>query len=166
MREIAIIVALCIPIAGCAKVRPPDLTGISGYIAQQTAFTEDQNEYAARHGALASYNDEAVQIVPNYPSDELFRLVDSRWNGTVEDLADRIAKLTGYRVAATGEKPGAPIVVAINQADLTAIGLLREGFAQARTRATLIIDQDNRVMTIHYKRPESSPVPHQDDTTL
>ncbi|WP_019998592.1 DotD/TraH family lipoprotein [Aureimonas ureilytica] len=166
MREIAIIVALCLPFAGCAKAPPPDLTGISGYIAQQTAFTEDQKAYAARRGALAGYNAEAVQLVPNYPSDELFRLVDSRWNGTVEDLTQRIAKLTGYRVAASGEKPGAPIAVAVNQADLTAIGLLREGFAQARTRATLTIDQNTRVMTIRYKRPEASPVPHQDDTTL
>lgn len=162
MRELGIIVALCIPVVGCAKAPPPDLTGLSGYIAQQAAFTEDQKEYAARHGVLADYNSEAVQLVPNYPSDELFRLVDSRWNGTVEDLTQRIAKLTGYGVAASGEKPGAPITVAVNQADLTAIGLLREGFGQARTRATLTIDQTNRVMTVRYKRPESSPVPHQD----
>lgn len=166
MRGLGIIIALCLPFAGCAKAPPPDLTGISGYIAQQTAFTEDQKEYAARRGALAGYNAEAVQLVPNYPSDALFRLVDSRWNGTVEDLTQRIAKLTGYSTAAYGEKPGAPIVVAVNQADLTAIGLLREGFAQARTRATLTIDQNTRVMTIRYKRPEASPVPHQDDTTL
>ncbi len=166
MRGLGIIVALCLPVAGCAKAPPPDLTGISGYIAQQTAFTEDQKEYASRYGALAGYNANAVQLVPNYPSEELFRLVDSRWNGTVEDLTQHIAKLTGFRVAASGEKPGAPIVVAVNQADLTAIGLLREGFAQARTRATLTIDQNNRVMTIRYLRPESSPVPHQDDVTI
>lgn len=166
MRSLGIIVGLCLAVTGCAKAPPPDLTGISGYIAQQTAFTDDQKEYAARHGALASYNDDAVQIVPNYPSDELFLLVESRWNGTVEDLTKRMALLTGYRVAASGEKPGAPITVAVNQADLTAIGLLREGFAQVRTRATLTIDQNNRVMTIRYKRPESSPVPHQDDVTL
>ncbi len=166
MRRLSIIAMLCIPMVSCAKAPPSDLTGISGYIAQQTSFTEDYKAYTARHGALAGYNAEAVQLIPSYPSGELFRLVDSRWNGPVEDLSQRMARLAGYSLRVSGEKPGAPIVVAVQQSDLTAIGLLREGFAQARTRATLTIDQNSRVMTIHYKRPEASPVPHQDDKAL
>jgi len=49
---------------------------------------------------------------------------------------------------------------------MTLLGLLREAFGQGKGRAWLEIDQFARVMTIHYARPEKSPVPHLDDTKL
>ena len=158
--------AVLIALAGCAKPIDPSLAGVEAYIDQQTAFTIDNKEYASRYGALASYAPNAVDLSPSRPAIELLVLVDGNFNGTVEDLTKKIADLLGYRVAANGEKPGAPVMIAVQQYNLSALGLLREGFAQARTRATLTIDQFNRVMTVNYLRPESSPVPHQDDVIL
>ncbi|MEC5291925.1 DotD/TraH family lipoprotein [Aurantimonas sp. C2-6-R+9] len=154
-------------VSGCAaKPVGPDISAVSRYIDQQTAFAVDNKEFAARYGALAAYNPNAVFLEPPQPDNAFFILVDSQFQGTVEDLTKHIAGALGYEVAAAGEKPGAPITVSVNQPSLTALGLLREGFAQARTRATLTIDQRARVMTVRYKRPESSPVAHQDDVIL
>lgn len=159
--------AVAVLLSGCAsKPVGPGIDAVSRYIDQQTAFVLDNKEFASRYGALAAYNPNAVTLQPSYPGDELFVLVASQWNGTIEDLTKEMASLLGYRVAASGEKPGAPIYVAVHQHNLTALGLLREGFAQARGRATLTIDQHSRVMTVRYLRPESSPVPHQDDVIL
>ncbi|MCK5934048.1 MAG: DotD/TraH family lipoprotein [Fulvimarina manganoxydans] len=152
---------------GCARpVADPSLAGVEAYIDQQTAFTVDNKAYAARYGALASTNPNAVDVVPSAIQNEWLLLVDGNFNGTVEDLTKKMAALLDYRVAADGEKPPSPIFVAVHQYNLSAIGLLREGFAQARTRATLTVDQFNRVLTVHYLRPEQSPVPHQDDVIL
>ena len=162
-------IGLCAVLAvlsGCAKPVAPSLAGVEAYIDQQTAFTVDNKEYASRYGALAPYAPNAVDLSPSKPAVALLVLVDGNFNGTVEDLTKKVASLLGYRVAANGEKPGAPIMIAVQQYNLSALGLLREGFAQARTRATLTIDQFNRVMTVNYLRPESSPVSHQDDVIL
>ena len=164
--SLPILLAFAVTAAGCAKPVDQSLAGVETYIDQQTAFTVDNKEYASRYGALAPYAQNAVDLSPSKPAVELLVLVDGNFNGTVEDLTKRVGGLLGYRVAASGEKPGAPIAVAVHQYNLSALGLLREGFAQARTRATLTIDQFNKVMTVNYRRPEGSPVPHQDDTIL
>ena len=165
--SIALLLATAASLSGCAKPPiDPSLAGVSAYIDQQTAFTLDNKEYAAQYGALAPYAVNPVDLVPSRPAVELLVLVDGNFNGTVEDLTKHVAALLGYRVTADGEKPGAPIYVAVHQYNLSALGLLREGFAQARTRATLTINQASRVMTVNYARPEKSPVPHQDDVIL
>lgn len=161
----AAIVAVSV-LAGCAPSRESSLKPIDRYIDQQTEFAIDHKRYASRFGALAGDNMNAVEIVPNRIAPGLQRIVDGKFNGTVEELTKKVAALLDYKVAAEGEKPPSPIRVVIQQYNLTALGLLREGFAQARTRATLKIDQRNRVLKVIYKRPESSPVSHQDDEIL
>ena len=165
--SIALLLATAASLAGCAKPPlDPSLADIAAYIDQQTAFTADNEQYAAQYGALAPYAVNSVDLIPSRPETELLLLVDGNFNGSVEDLTKQVAALLNYRVAANGEKPGAPIYVAVQQYNLSALGLLREGFAQARTRATLTINQASKVMTVNYTRPENSPVPHQDDVIL
>lgn len=161
VRSLAFITAIFL--SGCAS-KPPATSSVDRFIDKQTAFVVDELQYVSNYpGALASYDTDPIRIVRG-DDPNLYVVVDAIWTGTVEDLAKHVGRHLGYDVMSQGEKLGSPLIVSVTSYTLPAIGLLRQGFSQARGRAKLEIDAVNRVMTIIYRRPERSPIPHQDDT--
>ena len=150
--------------SGCAKA-PVD-TSIDDFITKQTAYVVDEVDFASQYpGALAGYDFEAVQVVgPVTP--ELNTLVNARWNGTLEALTKKVARSLGYGVRLTGERLPSPTIAAVSTPNLTALGLLRQAFAQGRGRVVLTVDTRNRVLVFNTIRSERSPIPHQSDIQL
>lgn len=152
--------------AGCAKHDPIDTTAVSSFIDKQTAYVVDEVGYASNYpGALASYDQNAVRLI-GAEAPELFTLVNAQWSGTLEDLARKVARSIGYGTAARGERLPHKTIAVVNSYNLPAIGLLRQGFAQGRGRVRLEVNTRTRTLTVVYARPERSPIPHQEDTTL
>lgn len=154
-------------LAGCVTDQAPKKTAsLSKLVEQQTQDVDREVEDAGLYsGVLEPLAVAKVTIKnPDYATDEeLFRVVNSSFNGKIEDFVSLIARKTGYRVIADGEKPGAPIFITLVLQDLPAVGAMREAFHQAKGSARLIIDQTSKTMTIHYLRRERSPVPHLED---
>lgn len=153
-------------LAGCVSQQPENAPSISSLITQQTSDVDREVADAGLYNGVLEPL--AVQQVvlrsPDYVVDEaLLRIVNAQFTGKIEDLVSVIARETGYRVIADGEKSGAPIVIVLVQRDLPALGALREGFHQAKGRAKIFVDQAAKTMTIHYRRHENSPVPHLED---
>ncbi|MDA8587238.1 DotD/TraH family lipoprotein [Rhodobacteraceae bacterium] len=142
---------------------------ISSLVAQQTADVDREIADAGLYNGVLEplATGQVILRNPDHAVDEqLLRIVNSEFTGKIEDLVSLIARETGYRVIADGEKPGAPIVIVLVQRDLPAIGALREGFHQAHGRAKLFVDQSAKTMIIHYRRHEASPIPHQEDLEI
>ena len=153
-------------LAGCGSAERLETASIDRFVAQQTLFVADEVDDARRYqGALAAYATDVVRV--SGPGDpKLEALVNARWNGTLEDLTKTLARHLGYRTTAAGEKLPSPTFVVIQTDELTALGMLRQAFEQARGRARLTIDTAARALRVTYVRPEASPVPHQDDLQL
>lgn len=155
--------------SGCKASNNPSTSSLSSLIRQQTSIVDQEVADAGLYsGVLEEYARDSTQIVnPDHVVDEALLVpVNGEFTGTVEDLVKTIAAATGYGTAAEGEKPASPIIIVVVQYNLPAVGILREGFLQAKYRARLVIDQDTKTLTIVYRRPERSPVPHREDRTL
>ena len=169
-RNTPMLIALLGAVAGCTTSPPAELRSLSSLVEQQTSDVQREVADASLYpNVLEPFAVSTVTLQnpgDHVVDEELLRIVSSAFTGKVEDLVSLIARATGYRVIADGEKPGAPIVIVLVQQDLPAMGALREGFHQAKGRARLTVDQRSRTMKIHYARPERSPVPHREDREI
>ncbi|MCD1635874.1 DotD/TraH family lipoprotein [Martelella mediterranea] len=163
--RIAISLALAV-LAGCTSTRdaPSDSPTIN-YIDNQVHLVRSAlNDAALYQNVLEARATNTVEVRnPGIAQGPLMKIVDAEWQGTLDELTTRVASEVDYSVSASGEKAGAPILISTNFYNLTALGLLREAYGQAKGRARLVIDQGARHMTIYYARPEQSPIPHQED---
>ena len=164
----SVVVATALLCSACANKKENfETLSVQKYLDTSIAFVNEEKRYASLYPkALEGHASNTVRISPETPGEELLQPVDTRWNGTLDDVTRKAGKLAGYSVQAKGERSGSPILVAVHYKDMTLLGFLREAFGQGKGRAWLEIDQFARVMTIHYSRPEKSPVPHLDDTRL
>lgn len=164
----SVIVALAFLMSACANKKENfDTLSVKKYLDSSLATVNEEKRYASLYPrALEPHAGNTVRLHPETAGQELLKPVNARWNGTLDDITRKAARLAGYSVRANGERSGSPILVSVHWADMTLLGLLREAFGQGKGRAWLEIDQFARVMTIHYARPEKSPVPHLDDTKL
>lgn len=155
--------------AACTANKPPETTSLSALIDAETSVVDREIADAGLYnGVLEPYATGTTTLQnPDIITDErLMTVVHSAFTGPIEDFVSTMALETGYRVIAQGEKPGAPIMITLIQRDLPAMGALREAFFQGKERATLVVDQRAKTMTIVYSRSESSPVPHIEDTEV
>ncbi|WP_085044132.1 DotD/TraH family lipoprotein [Ensifer aridi] len=164
----SLVVALAFLTSACAnKAENFDTLSVRKYVDSSLEDVNKEKRYASLYPrAVERFSRNTVKLHPEVASEELLQPVDARWNGTLDDITRKAARMAGYSVRADGERSGSPIMVSVHWADMTLISLLREAFGQGKGRAWLEVDQVRRVMTIHYARPEKSPVPHLDDTTL
>lgn len=167
MRYAAMLV-LILAVAGCAGRQRDTTASVRNIIETSRVFVAAEKRYAARYPkALAPFARNTVRVVnPVAINPELLTIVDVRWQGTLDDLMKEAARIAGYSISAAGERSGSPILVSVVWDGMPLIGVLREAFGQRKGRAWLEIDQAGKHMTIHYGRPERSPVPHLDDTAL
>ena len=155
--------------AGCTTFEDSSAGSVSNLIHRETSIVDRQIADAGLYpGVLEGYALGSTKVInPDHLEDEALLIpVNGEFTGTVEDLVKTIAASIGYSTAAEGEKPGAPIIVVVVQYELPAIGILREGFLQAKDRARLVIDQASKTMTIVYRQPERSPVPQLEDRVI
>lgn len=163
LRALSILMLTSSLVVGCSGSISPTITSLSNLIDEQTSVVDKQVADAGLYpGVLESYARNSTKVInPDHVDDEaLLDPVDGQFTGTVEDLVTQIAATIGYGTAAAGEKPGSPIIVVVMQYNLPAIGILREGFLQAKDRAHLVVDQTTKTLTIMYRRPVRSPVPY------
>ena len=159
-------VALLLGVTACAKQAAVETSSVNAFIHKQTAYVVDEVEFASNYpGAVAQYDLDAVQVVgPQTP--ELDTVVNAVWNGSLEQLTRKVARSIGYSVRLNGERLATPTIAAVNSNNLTALGLLRQAFAQGRGRIVLTVDTRNRVLVFNTIRSERSPIPHQSDVRL
>jgi hypothetical protein len=152
-------------LAGCTSVQTVTAPSIGHYIDNQVTYVRGEISDAYLYsGVLEGYASKTVELRnPSSPTPVLMTTVDAMWQGTIDELTTAVAGEIGYTVSASGEKSGSPILISTNLYNLPALGLLREAYGQAKGRARLVIDQGRNHMTIHYARPERSPVPHKED---
>mgnify|MGYP001792824045 FL=1 len=168
MMRIVLVLALG-GLSSCTTATPESAPSVSSLVEQQTFdINREVADAGLYNGVLEPIAIRQVVIRnPEHVTDEeLFRVVNAEFTGKIEDLVSIIARETGYRVIADGEKPGAPIVIVLVQQNLPAIGALREAFHQAKGRAKVFVDQSAKTMTIHYRRHEASPVPDLEDREI
>jgi len=153
----------------CSATKPPATTSLSALIDAETSVVDREIADAGLYnGVLEPYTISTTSMKnPDYVTDErLMTVVHSVFTGPIEDFVSKMAFETGYRVIAEGEKPGVPILITLDQQNLPAMGALSEAFFQGKDRARLIVDQQTKIMTIVYSRPERSPVPHIEDQEI
>ena len=160
--------ALAIAVAGCVEKPKFKTLAVGPYIDGKVATAAEEKSYASLYPrALEGYDRGTVTLRnPTVASEALLVTSDGRFNGTVEEFVKLVASKVGYSVRASGERSGAAIHISVQMDGYPLIGILQEGFGQAKHQARLDIDQTQRVMTVRYIRPERSPVPHLDDTRL
>ena len=167
--EATIMILGVLSCAACTATRPPATTSVSALIEAETSAVDREIADAGLYnGVLEPFAVNTATLTnPDHVTDErLMTVVHSEFTGPIEDFVTKMAFETGYRVVAQGEKPGAPIIITLVQRNLPAMGALSEAFFQGKGRAELVVDQRARTMTILYKRPERSPVPHLEDTEV
>lgn len=160
--------ALALVVAGCAEKPKFKSLAVSPYIDGKVATAAEEKSYASLYPrALEGYaRGTATLRNPVTATGALLVTTDGRFNGTVEEFVKLVASKVGYSVRASGERSGAAIHISVQMNGYPLIGVLQEGFGQAKHQARLDIDQAEKVMTVHYIRRERSPVPHLDDTRL
>lgn len=152
--------------SGCAKQPTIETSSVNAFIHKQTAYVVDEVADARKYpGALSGYDNNAVTVTGPRTA-ELDTLVTAKWNGSLEQLTKKVARSLGYAVRLNGERSPTPTIAAVDQYSLTALGLLRQAFAQGRGRVTLTVDTRNRVLIFTTNRSERSPIPHQSDVQL
>lgn len=167
--EATIVILGVLSCAACTVTKPPETSSVSALIEAETSAVDREIADAGLYNSVLEpfAVNTATLKNPDYVTDErLMTVVHSQFTGPIEDFVTKMALETGYRVVAQGEKPGAPIIIMLVQRNLPAMGALSEAFFQGKSRAELIVDQRARTMTIVYKRPERSPVPHLEDTEI
>lgn len=159
---------LVLAVSGCASKPMFNTLAVGAYVDKEIGRAGEEKRYASLYPrALERYARDTVRVHhPETPAEDLLVLASGRFNGSLDDLVKFVASKTRYAVSADGERSGAPILVSVQLDGYPIIGLLREGFGQGKGQAWLEIDQSRRVMTVHYIRRESSPVPHLDDHRL
>ncbi len=144
-------------------------SSLSGLIDQTVAGVDREVEEAQLYSHVLQVPawDTTKIINPSHVEEgSLLTVLDGKFSGTIEDLTKLVAREIDYKVLSVGEKPGSPIIITVVQNDISAIGLLREGYEQAKNRARLVINQQDKTLTLKYHRPEKSPVPSVEENTL
>lgn len=167
MRARACLVIL-LSVTACAPKQKFETLSVGRYIDTSIEDANQERSYASLYkNAVARPVSGMVRIRnPENATGSINAPIVSRFQGTLDDLIKEVARKTGYSVQADGERAGAPILISVNWDALPAIGLLQEGFSQAKGQARLTVNQATKTLTVHYIRRERSPVPHLDDTRL
>ncbi|NKC23552.1 DotD/TraH family lipoprotein [Ochrobactrum oryzae] len=110
-----------------------DTLSVRKYLDSSLATVNEEKRYASLYPrALEPHASNTVRLHPETAGQELLQPVHARWNGTLDDITRKAARMAGYSVRANGERSGSPILVSVHWADMTLLGLLREAFGQER----------------------------------
>ena len=76
--------------------------------------------------------------------------VSIAWVGPYQDLIATVARQTGYRYEPLGQAPVNPIIVRVQAEQIPAVGVLRDASWQVRDRASLEVDEPQRVLRVRF----------------
>ena len=76
--------------------------------------------------------------------------VSIAWVGPYQDLIATVAQQTGYRYERVGQPPVNALIVRVNAEQIPAMGVLRDASWQARDRASLEVDEPQRVLRVRF----------------
>lgn len=88
----------------------------------------------------------AASLVPA----ELQRSQSFAWSGPIDVGAKALADRIGYHLLVTAPQNAAPIVVAVNLTDVTALDLFKALGAAAGTQATVVVDPDHHQVQVQH----------------
>lgn len=155
-------------LAGCAQTNSFHTKDVGVMVDESIADIDKEKKFV--YVENSAFNQRPTGVITlvhkDPPSGALMMSMSTIFNGPVEDLIKSTATKIGYSVRKYGERPGAPVLVAVNRHNDTAYGIMEEGLLQAHGMVRITIDQRHKSITVRYKRPERSPVAHTDDTRL
>lgn len=84
------------------------------------------------------------------PPAGLEKLITVRWTGELEQLLQRVAEETGWKLAQSTGTRVAPVIISINADNRSAFDVLRDIGAIAGTSADIVIATNARTFTVRY----------------
>jgi hypothetical protein len=134
------------PVSGAAPTRIQGYQSIaarSGSIAVEvptpTTFIASPSSGVVASGGLLSA-----------PPAGLEKLVTVRWTGELEQLLQRIAEETGWKLAQSTGTRVSPVIISVNADNRSAFDVLRDIGAIAGTSADIVIASNARTFTVRY----------------
>ncbi|GLU29905.1 DotD/TraH family lipoprotein [Brucella sp. NBRC 12950] len=163
-----ILIAGIVLMTGCTNKPVMDTKPISPIIDQKIDTIKEEKNFVYLEKSDFNHRPTGViRMIESAQSDtSLFMPMRASFQGPIEDLIRNTAAEIGYGVRKYGERPGAPVLVSVKRSSDTAYAILEEGLLQSQGLVRLTIDPAHKSMTVRYKRPEKSPVPHIDDARL
>ena len=76
--------------------------------------------------------------------------VSINWSGPIEELAKKVAGLTGYAYDGIQGVPKTPVLVTINVVNTPAFNVLADAGAQAGSAADLVIHPDSKTLLVKF----------------
>jgi hypothetical protein len=80
--------------------------------------------------------------------------VSIAWVGPYQELIATLAQHTGYRYERLGQPPVNSIIVRVNAEHIPAVSVLRDASWQVRDRASLEVDEPQRVLRVRFHHAE------------
>ncbi|MDP3560504.1 MAG: type IVB secretion system lipoprotein DotD [Legionellaceae bacterium] len=73
------------------------------------------------------------------------------WAGPIEEITARIAKAADYHFIVMGKKPTIPVLINLNVQEEMLVSILRDLDYQARTKASIHVYPNRRVIELRYE---------------
>ena len=161
------IVLSALILSGCAsdskKVVDLNVSYIpNGTVSDNTNNARAQSQLAEAAASVNTSLQELSQIeIATHPDVSINKPMDPNitgmnkitsinWSGPVEGLLKQIANSADYQVRVLGKAPGIPVIVNVNEKNVTLATVLRDTTYQAAKQATISVYSDTKTIELRY----------------
>lgn len=142
------------PGARSASLNPPrpEMDDASVKLAEAASSVSDTLVELARIESTTLKNQPRNLVNPDMPG--MSDLISVDWSGPIEQLLERLANTSGYKLRVLGTRPAIPVLVSITATNVTLGTVLRDLDFQASKKAHLMVypnaDPRKRIIELRY----------------
>lgn len=94
----------------------------------------------------------SLKNLPNADAYNMDQIASIDWSGPVGPIVKRIADASHYNLRVLGRPPAVPVLVSINQKNMTLGYILRDIDYQAGSRANIVVLPEKKIIELRYGR--------------
>ena len=114
------------------------------------SVSDSMLEMAKVQKVITPPNKDNTMTIPNAYNMQARASVD--WSGPIEELTDRIAKASHYKLRVLGKVPSVPILISLNLKDQSLAEILRDIDYQAGIKANIHVYPNSQVIELRYAK--------------
>ena len=156
--KLLLILCIVVCLAGCVQTRSEDynlqqasIDNAQIQLAEAaTSVSKDLNQLAAIEKAKMPKS--SLQSPPSPASIGMAQLASTDWTGPIEQLMQKIAKASNYRLQIIGRKPAIPVIVSVSAENEPLATILRDTSFQAAKKVDVVVYPRRRIIEMRYLR--------------
>lgn len=151
----SILILSVVALAGCARTHQynavPDTPSHTNIALAEAASSVSRSLVQLAQIEQAAHPLAQVAPMPNPNSFGMGQTASVDWSGPIGALVAQLAKATDYDVRVLGDEPAIPVLVTLNEQNVSIAQILRDAAFQCGKRADVLVFPQTHVIEIRYE---------------